>query len=180
MLKKALFAIAVVGLLAVVASAGELKVHDWDTTTATETITETRTIVTPVQEHLATLDIIMDIPYFVSLHPQDPIEVFQVKKEIHHWAGNSGWRDLCSNFALIIKVEADVECADGEEATIVVKSSGLDPAPSAEVDPCCHKVKIFVDIPDLDIKCVSDKTGQNAGQDDVTIGVVRVCVTAKL
>lgn len=160
MLKKSLFAIAVVALLASVASAGRIKVEgEWPN------------VCTYQEMCFPPLDIVMDIPYYCDLESQDPIKVTQQEDAIDHFAG-CVTRVLRCNFALTLKASAAL--TSGIDGTATAKVNGAD---SVDLDPCSHDIEICVDITGLDIKDVSDVTGKNAGQADVKIGEVTLCVT---
>ena len=76
-MKKALFAVAVVALLAVSAQAGEIKVHCWPCT--------------PVAQELATVQVTMDVGYWVKIHNQgDKIKLTQ--SSIHKYSGSRAYK----------------------------------------------------------------------------------------
>lgn len=72
-MKKALFAVAVVALLAVVAQAGEIKYHDWPTQ--------------KVAQELATIPVTIDIGYWVRIREQDKLGIKLTQVSINDYRG---------------------------------------------------------------------------------------------
>jgi hypothetical protein len=73
MLKKSLFAVAAVALLAVVAQAGEIKIHDWPTSY--------------IPQELTDIPVVMDVGYWVSIKDQDTLQIELDQKSIHTYEG---------------------------------------------------------------------------------------------
>jgi hypothetical protein len=72
-MKKALFAVAAVALLAVVAQAGEIKIHQWPCT------------LTPVE--ITTIPVVMDVGYWVQIPDQDKLKITLAQVSIHVYEG---------------------------------------------------------------------------------------------
>jgi hypothetical protein len=72
-MKKALFAVAAVALLAVTAQAGEIKIHDWPCT------------LTPVD--ITTIPVVMDVGYWVQIPDQDKLKITLSQISIHEYSG---------------------------------------------------------------------------------------------
>jgi hypothetical protein len=86
MLKKSLIAIAVLAI-ALPAVAGDLKVHDpWPTSYVKQTIT--------------TIDVILDVGYYIHVKDQKPIEIWQESSAADPYKTYSGCKttDVVSNF----------------------------------------------------------------------------------
>lgn len=78
-MKKALFAVAVVALLAVVAQAGEIKYHTWPTV--------------KVAQELATIPVTMDVGYWVRIKEQNKLGIKLTQIKINEYFG-------CTNVAI--------------------------------------------------------------------------------
>jgi hypothetical protein len=72
-MKKALFAVAVVALLAVTAQAGEIKFHEWPTA--------------PVPQEIANIPVFMDVGYWIRIKDQDKLKINLKQDGIHEYSG---------------------------------------------------------------------------------------------
>lgn len=72
-MKKALFAVAVVALLAVAAQAGEIKYHEWPCT--------------PTPQEITTIPVVMDVGYWVKIKDQDKLKIKLKQDAIHDYSG---------------------------------------------------------------------------------------------
>jgi len=72
-MKKALFAVAAVALLAVAAQAGEIKIHDWPCTLTPQIITQ--------------IPVVMDVGYWVQIPDQDKLKITLLQVSIHEYSG---------------------------------------------------------------------------------------------
>jgi hypothetical protein len=73
MLKKSLFVVAAVTLLAVAAQAGEIKIHNWPTSYIPQEVTE--------------IPVLMDVGYWVSIKDQDKLKIKLSQINIHEYQG---------------------------------------------------------------------------------------------
>jgi hypothetical protein len=85
MLKKSLFAVAVVALLAATVPAGEIKIHDWPTTF--------------VPQELTDIPVLMDVGYWVYIKDQDKLKIKLQQKSITEYEGCTDVTLQC-NFSL--------------------------------------------------------------------------------
>ena len=67
-MKKALFAVAAVALLAVAAQAGEIKYHEWPCA--------------PIPQEITTIPVVMDVGYWVRIKDQDKLKI-TLKQDCH-------------------------------------------------------------------------------------------------
>jgi hypothetical protein len=72
-MKKALFVVAAVALLAVSVQAGEIKTHEWPCT------------LTPVE--ITTIPVVMDVGYWVSISSQSSLKITLSQVSIHEYSG---------------------------------------------------------------------------------------------
>lgn len=72
-MKKALFAVAAVALLAVAAQAGEIKYHEWPCA--------------PVPQEITTIPVVMDVGYWVKIKDQDKLKITLGQESIHTYSG---------------------------------------------------------------------------------------------
>ena len=72
-MKKALFAVAAVALLAVAAQAGEIKYHEWPCT--------------PTPQEITTIPVVMDVGYWVRIKDQDKLKITLSQDAIHDYSG---------------------------------------------------------------------------------------------
>jgi hypothetical protein len=101
MLKKSLIAIAVLAI-AMPALAGSIKIHDpWPTTL--------------VKQEIATIDVQLDVGYYIHIDDQDPITVVQDTAAANPYKTYVGEKttDVTSNFAAILECEAAAVSAAG-------------------------------------------------------------------
>jgi len=72
-MKKALFAVAAVALLAVAAQAGEIKTHTWPCT------------LTPLE--ITQIPVYLEVGYFVQIPDQNKLKITLAQESIHNYAG---------------------------------------------------------------------------------------------
>jgi hypothetical protein len=91
MLKKSLFVVAAVALLAVAAQAGEIKQHSWPTTY--------------VPMEIAEIPVVMDVGYWVAIQDQDKLKIKLAQKSIHTYEGCTDMVVKCNfNVTLSCKI----------------------------------------------------------------------------
>jgi hypothetical protein len=131
MLKKSLIAIAVLAI-AMPALAGSIKIHDpWPTTL--------------VKQEVATIDVQLDVGYYIHIDDQDPITVVQDTAAADPYKTYIGEKttDVTSNFAAVLECEAAAVSAAGGNWTCTL-SDTLIPAATTNI-------KIDVSGTDVDI-----------------------------
>jgi len=89
-MKKALFVVAAVAMLAVVAQAGEFKTHTWPCTP------------TPVQ--ITTIPVKMDIGYWVNIPDQGDLSITMTQQTIHSYSG-------CTNMKVQTNSNLTLSCS---------------------------------------------------------------------
>jgi hypothetical protein len=87
MLKRSLFAVAAVALLAMVAQAGEIKMHEWPTSF--------------VPQVLTTIPVVMDVGFWAQIKDQDKLKITLNQTGIHDYSGCTDVTILC-NFNLTV------------------------------------------------------------------------------
>jgi hypothetical protein len=78
-MKKALFVVAAVALLAVAAQAGEIKYHEWPCA--------------PIPQEITTIPVVMDVGYWVKIKDQGDLKITLTQDSIHVYSG-------CTNMAV--------------------------------------------------------------------------------
>jgi len=127
MLKKSLFVVAAVALLAVAAQAGEIKYHSWPTTFVPMEITE--------------IPVTMDVGYWVQIKDQDKLNIKLAQVNVHTYEGCTDMVVKC-NFDLSLScsisangnIPGDYSCsingadipAGGATATVCAKLTNAD------------------------------------------------------
>lgn len=139
MLKKAVIGLAVVALMASMAHAGAVKVEGWDYTIDVTVTT------TPVE--VCRIPVKLKIPWWVKIHPQDPIMLEQRAFNTETGEATFGKTvtlNVCANFAGTLTAAVNVldpgAILGGEWA---VKLNGGD---SLDFDPCCTPFDLDVEV----------------------------------
>jgi len=132
MLKKSLIAIAVLAI-ALPAMAGDLKVHDpWPTSY--------------VKQKICSLDVIMDIGYYIHVKDQKPIEISQVTSADNPYETYSGCKttDVISNFAAKLSTDFSNKSAAGGDwsGTFNGSNNKVIPAGTTSVEICVTGKKV--------------------------------------
>ena len=93
MLKKSLFVVAAVALLAVAAQAGEIKIHNWPMTFIAQEVTD--------------IPVVMDVGYWVAIKDQDSLQIELVQQSIHTYQGSTDMTVECNfNITLSCSIAA--------------------------------------------------------------------------
>jgi hypothetical protein len=129
-MKKVLFAVAAVALLAVAAQAGEIKYHEWPCA--------------PIPQEITTIPVVMDVGYWVRIKDQDKLKIVLKQDAIHDYSGcttanvetNSCLKFSCS-IAKVKKDNADVVPGD---YSCSVSPADID-APGGTLTVCAKIVK---------------------------------------
>lgn len=129
MLKKSLFAVAVVALLAAVAPAGEIKIHDWPTTF--------------VPQELTDIPVLMDVGYWVFIKDQDKLKIKLQQKSIHEYEG-------CTDVAIQCNFSLKASCSIS--ATGVVPGKWSCSVLNADIDQPGGTVTVCAKVKEADLK----------------------------
>jgi len=113
MLKKSLFVVAAVTLLAMAAQAGEIKIHNWPTSYIPQEVTE--------------IPVLMDVGYWVSIKDQDKLKIKLQQKNIHEYEGCTDIKVSC-NFELTLSTSISPVKVDGNNVINGKYSSSVSPA----------------------------------------------------
>jgi hypothetical protein len=98
MLKRSLIAVAAVAVLASIAPAGEIKLHNWPTQFVPQVITE--------------IPVLIDIGFWVRIKDQDKLKIKLSQVDIHTYAGCTNVNIEC-NFDLTVSCSISPEKVDG-------------------------------------------------------------------
>jgi hypothetical protein len=90
MVKKSLFAIAAVALLAVAVQAGEIKIHDWPCAF--------------IPQEVTTIPVTMDVGYWIKIKDQDKLKIKLSQKSIHEYSG-------CTDMVVETNVNITLSCS---------------------------------------------------------------------
>jgi hypothetical protein len=97
MLKKSLFLVAAVALLAATAQAGEIKTHSWPTTYVPQEVTD--------------IPVVMDVGYWVSIKDQDDLKIKLQQQSIHSYEG-------CTNMTVECNFNLKLSCSISKTGAI--------------------------------------------------------------
>lgn len=157
MLKKSLLAVALVALLASMASAGEVKLDDWPSTI----------IYNP--EKIADIPVVMDIGYWVFIPDQDDL---QIKLHQTSAAGHSGKHAFEGNTDMEVRSNFDLTLSTSIAGTGAI---GGDFSSWVTPDACSagtNVVKVYARLTDANL----GSGGLAAGMKDVHVATVTVRV----
>ena len=156
-MKKALFAVAAVALLAVAAQAGEIKMHEWPCA--------------PVSQEITTIPVVMDVGYWVRIKDQNKLKIVLKQDSIHDYSG-------CTNASVETNTCLTFSCSISK-----VQQNGADVVPGnyscslspANIDAPGGTLSVCAKISNADLSRVPGGTkGVHVG--NVTIRVVpRAC-----
>jgi len=120
MLKKSLFVVAAVALLAVAAQAGEIKVHSWPTTYVPQEVTD--------------IPVTMDVGYWISILDQDDLKIKMNQTSIHVYEGCDSMTVEC-NFNLKLSCSISSTGAISGDYSCSVSPSDID-SPGGTTSVC--------------------------------------------
>jgi hypothetical protein len=165
MLKKSLIAIAVLAI-ALPAVAGDLKVHDpWPTTYVPQKIT--------------TIDVILDVGYYIHVKDQKPIEIYQDTSASDPYKTYSGCKktDIVSNFEAKLsgKVTAKSQAGGTWWSKFAIQdgdptSSLVIPAGKTNVNICVGATKFNIE------NMVGDSAAGLAGSKNLKVAELAIMV----
>jgi hypothetical protein len=141
MLKKSLIAIAILAI-ALPAVAGDLKVHDpWPTSY--------------VKQKITTIDVILDVGYYIHVKDQKPVEIFQDTSASNPYETYSGCKktDVVSNFEAAISgkitkksaAEGDWKVKFGVTGSSSNKDTIVIPAGTTNIEICASVTKFKIE-----------------------------------
>ena len=129
-MKKALFAVAAVALLAVAVQAGEIKYHEWPCT--------------PTPQEITTIPVVMDVGYWVKIPDQDKLKIELKQDAIHDYSGCTNATvetNSCLTFSCSIsKISQDGNVVVPGDYSCSVSPANLD-APGGTLTVCAKIAK---------------------------------------
>jgi hypothetical protein len=156
-MKKALFAVAAVAVLAVAAQAGEIKYHEWPTTL--------------VPQEIATIPVTMDVGYWVKIKDQGDLKIKLGQQSIHTYYGCTNMV-VETNTCLTFSSSISKVTKDGSVVVPGDYSSSLSPA---NIDAPGGTISVCAKLENADLSKVAGGT-KNVHVANVTIKVVpRAC-----
>ncbi len=120
MLKRSLIAVAAVAVLASIAPAGEIKLHNWPTKF--------------VPQEIATIPVVMDVGFWVRIKDQDKLKIKLNQVSVHEYSG-------CTNMTVQCNFDLSLSCSIAATGAVGGKySCSLSPAdvaaPGGTVEVC--------------------------------------------
>jgi hypothetical protein len=160
MLKKSLIAIAVLAI-ALPVVAGDLKVHDpWPTSY--------------VKQKITTIDVILDVGYYIHVKDQKPIEIYQDTGASDPYKTYKGCKttDVVSNFEAKLSGSFNKTSAAGGDwsAKFNGSSTGTIPAGVTPVEICVSVTKINIE------NLVGDSAAGLAGTKNLKVAELAIMV----
>jgi len=156
-MKKALFAVAVVAVLAVAAQAGEIKYHEWPTML--------------VPQEITTIPVTMDVGYWVRIKDQGDLKIKLGQQSIHTYYGCTNMV-VETNTCLTFSSSISKVTKDGNAVVPGDYSSSLSPA---DIDAPGGTISVCAKLENADLSKVAGGT-KNVHVANVTIKVVpRAC-----
>jgi hypothetical protein len=153
-MKKQLFAVAAVVLMAVVAQAGEIKFHEWP--------------VAPVPQEITTIPVVMDIGFWVRIKDQNNLRIKLNQDAIHTYSGCTN-AVVETNSSLTFSVSiARVNAPTGGPVVPGNYSASVSPA---NIDAPGGTLTVCARITDADLSRVPGGT-KNVHVANVTVRVV--------
>jgi len=147
MVKKSLFAIAAVALLAVAAQAGEIKIHDWPCEF--------------ISQEVATIPVVMDVGYWIRIKDQDKLKIKLTQKSIHEYEG-------CTDMKVECNLNISLSCSISATGAVPGKySCSVNPA---DVDSPGGTVSVCATLKDADLG------GTPGGSKNVHVATVTIKV----
>jgi hypothetical protein len=112
-MKKQLFAVAAVVLMAVVAQAGEIKFHEWPCA--------------PIPQEITTIPVVMDVGFWVRIKDQNKLKITLKQDSIHVYSGCTN-AVVETNTCLTFSCSITRVVADGSPVVPGDYSCSVDPA----------------------------------------------------
>jgi len=151
-MKKALFAVAVLAVLAVAAQAGEIKYHEWPTA--------------PVPQEITTIPVVMDVGYWVRIKDQDKLKIVLKQDAIHDYSGCTN-ATVETNTSLKFSVSISKVKKDGSDVVPGDYSASVSPA---DIDAPGGTLTICAKIAKADLgKVPGGSKGVHVGNVKVTV-----------
>jgi len=152
MLKKSLFVVAALALLAATAQAGEIKTHSWPTSYVPQEVTD--------------IPVVMDIGYWVSIKDQDDLEIKLQQKSIHVYEG-------CTNMTVECNFNLKLSCSISSTGVLIGDSSfGCSVSPS-DIDAPGGTTQVCASVSKANL------TQTTGGQTNVHVATVTVKVVPR-
>jgi hypothetical protein len=121
MLKKSLFVVALVAMLAVMAQAGEIKTHQWPTGGY-------------VPMKITEIPVTMDVGYWVKIVDQDKLKIKLNQDSIHEYQGCTAMKVQC-NFNVILSCSITKNGSVPGDYACSISAPAVN-SPGATVDVC--------------------------------------------
>ena len=121
MLKKSLFAVAVVAMLAVMGQAGEIKTHQWPTGGY-------------VPMEITEIPVVMDVGYWVKIKDQDKLKIKLNQNSIHEYEGCDDMKVEC-NFNVILSCSISANGNVPGKYSCSLSETAIN-SPGATIDVC--------------------------------------------
>ena len=151
MLKKSLFVVAVVAMLAVAGQAGEIKTHTWPTTF--------------VAQEIATIPVVMDVGYWIVVKDQSSNKITMSQVDTKNF---SGCKDIKveNNFALTLT------CSISQDGPVGGNfSCDFGPGVSSlDLDPSANTVKVCAYLSNADLKNSNPKSNVKVATVKISVG----------
>jgi hypothetical protein len=151
MLKKSLFVVAAVAMLAGAAQAGDLKIHTWPTTF--------------VPQEICTIPVVMDIGYWVRIKDQGSLKIKLLQTSTLVYEGSTAMTVEC-NFPITLSSSISADGPVGGHF-----SCGID---NPDVDPTGATVNVWAKLTNADLK------GATAGEKNVKVATVKIKVVPRV
>ncbi len=156
-MKKVLFAVAAVAVLAVAAQAGEIKYHEWPTAL--------------VPQEITTIPVVMDVGYWVKIKDQGDLKITLGQQSIHTYSGCTNMV-VETNTCLTFSSSISKMTKDGNAVVPGDYSSSVSPA---DLDSPGGTVSVCAKMENADLSKVAGGT-KGVHVANVTIKVVpRAC-----
>jgi len=155
-MKKVLFAVAAVALLAVAAQAGEIKYHNWPTGGF-------------IPQELVTIPVKMDVGYWVRVKDQDKLEIKLAQEDTHTYSGCTDMVVECNfNLTLTASISKAAASPIGGDFSVTLNGGG-----SANVDAPGATVAVCAKLSNADLK------GSTGGAKNVQVATVKIKVVPR-
>jgi hypothetical protein len=151
MLKKSLFVVATVAMLAVAAQAGDLKIHTWPTTF--------------VPQEITSIPVVMDIGYWVRIKDQGNLKIKLLQTSTLVYEGSTAMTVEC-NFPIHLTCSISKDGPVGGDFSCDIDNK--------DVDPTGATVNVSAKLTKADLK------GATAGEKNVKVATVKIFVVPRV
>ena len=156
MLKRSLIAVAAVAVLASIAPAGEIKIHNWPCAF--------------IPQEIAEIPVVMDIGYWVRIKDQDKLKIKLQQNSVHEYEG-------CSNMVVQCNFNVELSCSISATGAVGGKySCWFDDGDTNNVTPVDSPgatVSICAKVKDANLNNVA------GGTNNVQVATVKISVVPR-